>query len=116
MKNYSLNSIKKVELISSQYSDDGTIIGFLASLKEKPYDFDKRIIEECVEIALPLARKTLTLFDNLPEWVFAENAIKSFQQEDINLKDLLFEGMKNIAFFTSQKKIDIDTGNFLNKS
>ena len=55
-----------------------------------------------MEIALLLARKTLILFENLLEWAFAENAIKSFQQEDINLKDLLFEGMKNIAFFTSQ--------------
>ncbi len=94
----------------------GSIIGFLANLKKKLYDFDKSKIADYVDIALFSARKSLTLFDNLLEWAFAENAIKSFQQEDVYLKDLLLEEIENIAFFASEKQIAIETNDFLNKS
>lgn len=91
----------------------GAIIGFLANLKEKHNEFDKNKIESYLDIALISARRSLLLFDNLLEWVLAENTIKSFRQENVDLSDMLLEETGNVTLFASQKQIKIKTDNLL---
>jgi two-component system, sensor histidine kinase and response regulator len=81
-----------------------SIIGFLERLKEKIYEMDKRTIEEFVDIAILSANRSFNLLDDLLEWAFA---INSFQQEYIDVADLLQEEIEKIANFASQKQINI---------
>ncbi|MBN1597786.1 MAG: HAMP domain-containing histidine kinase [Bacteroidales bacterium] len=86
-----------------------SILGFLTILKDRIARLDRGEIERHIDIALLSAKKTFTLLDNLLEWAFSENKIKSFQQEEIDLNELLLEELKNINLFASSKQIRIES-------
>jgi two-component system sensor histidine kinase/response regulator len=88
-----------------------SIVGYLAALKDKLPGIETRKIEEYVDIALLSAKRTFILLDNLLDWAHAENIIKSFRRDNINIYDLLLEEVENIQVFASDKLITIHTVN-----
>jgi hypothetical protein len=74
----------------------GSIFGFLTLLKERIPEIDKNEIERSENIALLSVKKTISLFDDLLQWAFAKNAIKSFHQEEVDLNDLIKKELENI--------------------
>jgi signal transduction histidine kinase len=88
-----------------------SIIGFLTTLKDSIHQFDKRKIDEYIDISLFSAKKSFILLNNLLEWAFAENSIKAFTLEYVNLNGLLKEVIDGVQIYASDKLISIETIN-----
>lgn len=91
------------------------IIGYLSLIKENINNLNKKEIEENIESALFTAKKSVTLLENLLKWALTENAIKTFQQEYINVLSLIQEEIDEIEMFATQKQIKIYLKNIPHK-
>jgi signal transduction histidine kinase len=85
-----------------------SIISFLGLLRDGINLLERVQIEEFVDIALISAQKSYNLLDNLLNWAFTENLVKSFRKEKIDIFDLCHDEIENISLIASQKKIEID--------
>ena len=82
-----------------------SIIGILEMLKLSLREFNKKEIEEYIDIVYNSANNTLVLLDNLLIWAVSQNKEKNFKPVKINLYELLQEEIANLKTVAGQKQI-----------
>jgi len=82
-----------------------SIIGILEMLKLSLREFNKKEVEEYIDIVYNSANNTLVLLDNLLVWAVSQNKEKNFKPVKINLYELLQEEIANLKTLASQKQI-----------
>jgi signal transduction histidine kinase len=82
-----------------------SILNTLGLIKASFNNFNKKEIENYIDIALNSANNTLNLLDKLLAWTISQNNGKSFIPIRINLQELLKDEIDNLNASANQKQI-----------
>nr|WP_321451368.1 HAMP domain-containing sensor histidine kinase [uncultured Carboxylicivirga sp.] len=83
------------------------IISFLGFLKDGVSEWDRKVVEEYIDVVLTSAESTLNLLESILFWALAEDFNDSYEPNNIDFNNILADETKNLELFASVKNINI---------